>query len=292
MFRTRWMRIGHKVDWDEIHSSLSAIIRQYCDPVVVAMDVCVCWCKAHMGPPAAVPLRDASCVMILLHLSLLLPLPRSLFPSGSNFWQDFRTWWRLSRNMERCISKQGKKNMYGSTQQQSTACCSALWEVAGDTSWHPVAVWPLASMLHVLFLIYAVGCLSVSPPADNPSKENGERWSRYDAGFTPLLKLQAHFTPLCSWTYLPQTQLLPTKRKNCKRRKKITSPFSLLAFHAWMSSIWQMLTPDIEIVVSDCTANSCKVCLSPCVNLQFDMDIKATFVVRKSYDNENPQGRH
>lgn len=27
---------------DEIHSSLSAIIRQHSDPVVVAMDVCVC----------------------------------------------------------------------------------------------------------------------------------------------------------------------------------------------------------------------------------------------------------
>lgn len=38
---THWMRIGHKVDWDEIHPSLSAIIRQHCDPGVAAMDVCV-----------------------------------------------------------------------------------------------------------------------------------------------------------------------------------------------------------------------------------------------------------
>lgn len=36
------MRTGHKVDGDEIHSSLSAIIRQHCDLVAVAMDVCVC----------------------------------------------------------------------------------------------------------------------------------------------------------------------------------------------------------------------------------------------------------
>ena len=34
------MRIGHEVDRDEKHSSLSAIIRQHCDPVV-AVDVCL-----------------------------------------------------------------------------------------------------------------------------------------------------------------------------------------------------------------------------------------------------------
>lgn len=69
---------GHKVDWDEIHPSLPATICVHDDPVTGAVDVCTRWCKAHMGPPPVVPLRDVSCVIILLYLFLLLSIAPSL----------------------------------------------------------------------------------------------------------------------------------------------------------------------------------------------------------------------
>lgn len=36
-----WIKIGHKVDWDEIYPSFPGVIMQHCDPVFVAIDVCV-----------------------------------------------------------------------------------------------------------------------------------------------------------------------------------------------------------------------------------------------------------
>lgn len=92
--------------------------------------------------------------------------------------------------------------MYVCAREQILVCYRARREVARFTSWRPVAVWPLASALHVLFIIYAAGCLF--PPADSPTKENGEWQSLHEADLTPapLQRLQA-ITPLCRWTFLP-----------------------------------------------------------------------------------------
>ncbi|KAK5863932.1 hypothetical protein PBY51_000916 [Eleginops maclovinus] len=56
-------------------------------------------------------------------------------------------------------------------------------------------------MMHVLFIIYAAGCLV--PPADNPTKENAEWRSLHDVDLTPAPppRLQA-VTPLCCSTFL------------------------------------------------------------------------------------------
>lgn len=86
---------GHKVDWDEIHPSLPATICVRCDPVAVAMDVCACWCKAHMGPPTAVPLRDVSCVIILLYLFLLLSIAPPLSLQALTSGKTLRYVWGL-----------------------------------------------------------------------------------------------------------------------------------------------------------------------------------------------------
>lgn len=90
-----------------------------------------------MGPPTAVPLRDVSCVMILLHLSILLSLPpsQSSFPSGSNFWQDFKMCWMLYRNMKHYISKQANKCACVCMQMH----CGALQGTAGNGQVHFLA---------------------------------------------------------------------------------------------------------------------------------------------------------
>lgn len=116
-------------------------------------------------------------------------------------------------------------------------------EVARFTSWHPMAVWPLASALHVLFISYAVGCLF--PPADSPTKENGEWRSLRDADLTPapLQRLQA-VTPFCWRTFilLLKTQLLANKSK--KKTKKLQEQSNLLDKRVLsVSSLFLILVP-------------------------------------------------
>lgn len=125
-----------------------------------------------------------------------------------------------------------------------------------------------------------------SPPADSPTKENGEWRSLHDADLTgaPLPRLQA-VTPLCCWTFLPlKPNFCPPKegKKTCRssqtyqRRRFSLCLLSLILY--CMSSIWQMLmfwkTADIESAMSDCTANTRQVCLTPNVISQFDIECR------------------
>lgn len=120
-----------------------------------------------MGPPTAVPLRDVSCVMILLHLYSSIPPSLCLFPSGANFWQDFKTCWR---NMEQCIRKCGKKLV----RERARTRRGVLQGAVGSGQVHFLApcgcLTSRLSRLHVLFIIYATVCLSSPLPTTHPRR--------------------------------------------------------------------------------------------------------------------------
>lgn len=118
---------GHKVDWDEIHPSLPATICVRCDPVAVAMDVCACWCKAHMGPPTAVPLRDVSCVIILLYLFLLLSIAPPLSLQALTSGKTLRYVWGLVEMWSATLVNRAKTQMH---------CGGSLQGVAGSGQVH------------------------------------------------------------------------------------------------------------------------------------------------------------
>lgn len=203
--------------WDEIHSSLSAIIRQHSDPVVVAVDVCICWCKAHMGPPAAVPLRDVPCVMILLHLSSsispsLLTLPRAL-TSGKTLRCDGDS----VKIRRLALVNGGEKCVYTLTQR------GTLHGTVGSSRGYFLMPYScLTSGVHAACpLHHLCSRMSTLPPADNPSEE---KKSLYDAFLTPLLRLQA-VTPLRSLNFTPPLKSIftPSKdegKKMHERKKK------------------------------------------------------------------------
>lgn len=251
--------------WDEIHSSLSAIIRQHSDPVVVAMDVCICWCKAHMGPPAAVPLRDVPCVMILLHLSSsispsLLTLPRAL-TSGKTLRCDGDS----VKIRRLALVNGGEKCVYTLTQR------GTLHGTVGSSRGYFLMPYScLTSGVHAACpLHHLCSRMSTLPPADNPSEE---KKSLYDAFLTPLLRLQA-VTPLRSLNFTPPPPPLnpsslhrKMRGKKCMSVKKkkgsdcsICLPISLSPNLVVLDLT--LASPDIETVVSKCTTNSWEVCL-------------------------------
>lgn len=160
-----------------------------------------------MGPPAAVPLRDVSCVMILLHLSLLL----SLSPSGSNFWQDFKTCWRLGENMEHYISKQNKKCVCVRTRMH----CGALQGAAGSGQVHFLAPpGCLTSGVRSARPLHHLCSMMSIPPCWQPNQ--GERRVAEPSWCWPYPSPTAE-TPGCYPTLLlnfspPQTQLISNKR--------------------------------------------------------------------------------
>lgn len=171
------------------------------------------------------------------------------------------------------------------------AHADALWRAAGRGGKRPGSL-PGAPWLSDLWRPRCTSSSSsmqqdvCSPPADSPTKENGEWRSLHDADLTraPLPRLQA-VTPLCCRTFLPlKPNFCPPKdRKSLQEQSNlleevVLSVSSLSQIFNRMSSIWQMLlfwkTADIESAVSDCTANSRQVCLTPNVISQFDIECR------------------
>lgn len=103
------------------------------------------------------------------------------------------------------------------------------------------------------------------PPADNPSKEN--RAPRlHDADLIPLLRLQAA-TPHRCWTFLPLKSIFPPSRDEGKKgisikiKEAIVPSVSDLSASSLSVLDLTLTSPDIETVVSKCSANSWEVCL-------------------------------
>lgn len=203
--------------------------------------------------------------MILLHLSLLLSLPPPYFPRALTSGKTLRCVGGSAEIWSTTLVNRAK-NVCVCARGRIVLRCRMRWEATRFTSWRPMAVWPLASTPHVLFIIYAAG--SLFPPADSPAKENGEWRSLHEADLTraPLPRLQA-VTPLCCWTFLPlKPNFCPPKEGKYLQEQSnlleevVLSASSLSLILYCVSSIWQVLlfwkTADIESAVSDCTANS------------------------------------
>lgn len=233
-----------------------------------------------MGPPTAVPLRDVSCVMILLHLSLLLSLPPFAFPQALTSGKTLKCVRSYNGNMEQYISKQGKR---------ICMCVHAdtSWCAAGRGGKRPGSL-PGTPWLSDLWRPHCTSSSSSMqqdvcfPPCWQPNQ--GERRVAELPWYWPYPSPAAE-TPGCYPTLRlnfssPQTQLLSTKRgkeKPCRSSQTHQKGCLSLCLPSLilycMSSIWQMLlfwkTADIESAVSDFTANSHQACVTPNVISQF-----------------------
>lgn len=243
--------------WDEIHSSLSAIIRQHSDPVVVAMDVCVCWCKAHMGPPAAVPLRDVPCVMILLHLSSSVSPSLPTLPRALTSRKTLRCDGDSVKIRRLALVNGGEKCVYTPTQR------GTLHGTVGSSRGYFLMPYScLTSGVHAACpLHHLCSRMSTLPPADNPSEESRACMTLslphcWDSRLLP------HFA---HWTLPPLKSLFsPSKdegKKTHERKRKSKRLFHLSPSLAESSLMVLDVTPDIETVVSKRTTNSWEVCL-------------------------------
>lgn len=190
--------------WDEIHSSLSAIIRQHSDPVVVAMDVCVCWCKAHMGPPAAVPLRDVPCVMILLHLSSSISPSLPTLPRALTSGKTLRCDGDSVKIRRLALVNGGEKCVYTLTQR------GTLHGTVGSSRGYFLMPYScLTSGVRAARpLHHLCSRMSTLPPADNPSEEN-RAWMTLFLPHCWDSRLLPHFA---HWTLLPLKSIFSPSR--------------------------------------------------------------------------------